>query len=436
MSNSYNLRALIAQLLTQLLQHQGSIASRLPAALAQVEGRDKALFQEICYGTFRYQPQLDALSQMLLRKPFRDDDLDIYALLISALYQIRHLSVGEHAVINETVEAAKQFDKPWAGKLLNAVLRRYQRESESLEATLKHSEVAQWNHPEWMIAKLKNNWPDRWQAILASNDQSPPMCLRVNRQKVEREAYIQQLADAGIESRAGQFSTDAIYLQTPCGVDKLPGFFNGLVSVQDEAAQLAAQLLAPKSGERVLDACAAPGGKLCHLLEHTPDIEIEAVELEPRRAPRIEENLERLGQQAALIIGDAATKDWWSGEPYDRILVDAPCSATGVIRRNPDIKALRRNEDIVPLANTQLAILDNLWDMLKPGGTLLYATCSIFPQENERVVERFLKDHIDASELKIDADWGVERPRGRQLFAQESWHDGFYYACLTRAEEA
>ena len=436
MSNSYNLRALIAQLLTQLLQHQGSIASRLPAALAQVEGRDKALFQEICYGTFRYQPQLDALSQILLRKPFRDDDLDIYALLISALYQIRNLSVGEHAVINETVEAAKQFDKPWAGKLLNAVLRRYQRESESLEATLKSSEVAQWNHPEWMIAKLKNNWPDQWQAILASNDQNPPMCLRVNRQKVEREAYIQQLADAGIEARAGQFSIDAIYLQTPCGVDKLPGFFDGLVSVQDEAAQLAAQLLAPKSGDRVLDACAAPGGKLCHLLEHTPDIDIEAVELEPRRAPRIEENLERLGQQAKLIIGDAASKEWWSGALYDRILVDAPCSATGVIRRNPDIKALRRNEDIVPLANTQLAILDNLWDMLKPGGTLLYATCSIFPQENERVVERFLKDHIDASELKIDADWGVERPRGRQLFAQESGHDGFYYACLTRAEEA
>lgn len=436
MSNNTNFRVQIAQFLAQLLQHQGSLASRLPGMLNRVEERDRALFQEICYGTFRFHPQLVALSKELLRKPFRDDDADVNALLLSALYQLRHLSVAPHAVINESVEGAKQMGKTWAAKLLNAVLRRYQRDKDQLEIYVSRSDAGQYNHPDWMVAKLKHNWPDQWENILKANDLSPPMCLRVNRLKISRDAYLNCLKETEIEAFAGEFSDDAIYLSTPCAVDKLPGFFDGWVSIQDEAAQLAGSLLNTKAGERVLDACAAPGGKLCHLLELNPDLDIDALEIEPRRAPRIEENLERLNQRAALIIGDSAQQDWWNGEHYDRILVDAPCSATGVIRRNPDIKVLRRNEDLLGLASTQLAILNNLWDMLKPGGTLLYATCSIFTQENERVVERFLKEHSDASESKIEATWGTERPVGRQLFPQPKGHDGFYYACLTRTKEA
>ena len=262
------------------------------------------------------------------------------------------------------------------------------------------------------------------------------MCLRVNRQRCDRDGYLRLLAAAGIEAKAGQHSADAIYLESPLGVDKLPKFSDGWVSVQDEAAQLAGQLLAPQPGMRVLDACAAPGGKLCHLLELQPAATVEAVELEARRAVRIDQNLKRLGLSASVKIGDASTTDWWSGEQYDQLLIDAPCSATGVIRRNPDIKILRRNEDILALASIQLAILDNLWAMLKPGGTLLYATCSIFPQENERIVERFIKQTADARLVPIEADWGVEREFGRQLFPQLEGHDGFFYARLERAQEA
>ena len=436
MNNSTNLRVQVAVFLTQLLQHNGSLSSRLPGMLSRVEPRDRALFQEICYGTLRFYPQLEAISRECLRKPFREEDTDVYALLLSALYQLRHLATAEHAVINETVEGAKQMDKPWAAKLLNAVLRRYQREKDSLEADIQQTETGRWNHPEWMIAKLKHNWPDHWQDLMAENDQSPPMCLRVNRAKSDRDTYLNILNSSGIEATAGVFSSDAIYLTTPCSVDKLPHFAEGHVSVQDEAAQLAAELLGVEAGERILDACAAPGGKLCHLLELEDDIEIDALELEPRRVARIEENLERLELSAGVIVGDAAQRDWWSGDAYDRILVDAPCSATGVIRRNPDIKVLRRNEDLLGLATTQLEILNNLWDMLKPGGTLLYATCSVFTQENERVVERFLKEHSDAKECKIVAEWGIERPAGRQLFPQNGGHDGFYYARIKRIEEA
>ena len=436
MSNTANLRVQVAVFLSQLLQHNGSLSSRLPGMLSRVEPRDRALFQEICYGTLRFYPQLEALSRECLRKPFREEDTDVFALLLSALYQLRHLSTAEHAVINETVEGAKQMGKPWAAKLLNAVLRRYQREKDSLEADIQQTETGRWNHPEWIIAKLKHNWPDHWQSIMTENDQSPPMCLRVNRSKSDRDTYLKILNSAEIEASAGLFSSDAIYLTTPCSVDKLPHFAEGQVSVQDEAAQLAAELLGVKAGERILDACAAPGGKLCHLLELEDDIEIDALELEPRRVARIEENLERLEQSAGVIVGDAAQRDWWSGDAYDRILVDAPCSATGVIRRNPDIKVLRRNEDLLGLATTQLEILNNLWDMLKPGGTLLYATCSVFTQENERVVERFLKEHSDAKECKIVAEWGIERPAGRQLFPQNGGHDGFYYARIKRIEEA
>lgn len=435
-SSKLNLRAQVAQTLLPLLQQRGSLSSVLPAALAKAGERDRALMQQICYGTLRFWFRYDNLASLMLRKPFHPDEADIQILLNAALYQLDQLSVPDHAVISETVEACKQLGKPWAGKLLNAILRRYQRETDELTQAAEKLDGYRFNHPDWMLAKLKHNWPQHWSSILEANDLAPPMCLRVNRQRCDRDGYLRLLAAAGIVAKAGEHSRDAIYLEAPIGVDKLPKFSDGWVSVQDEAAQLAAELLAPKPGMRLLDACAAPGGKLCHLIELEPQAEVEALELEPRRAVRITENLERLQLKASVKIGDAALQDWWSGEQYDQILVDAPCSATGVIRRNPDIKIMRRNEDILALASIQLGILDNLWAMLKPGGTLLYATCSIFPQENERIIERFLKQQADAQLVPIESDWGEQREFGRQLFPQPEGHDGFFYARLTRAQEA
>jgi len=436
LSDTLNLRAQVARTLLPLLQQQGSLSTVLPTALSRTAERDRALMQQICYGTLRFWHRYDALASLMLRKPFHPDEQIVQVLLNAALYQLHQLSVPDHAVINETVEACKQLGKPWAGKLLNAILRRYQRESSDLLKQADSLDAFRFNHPPWMLAKLEHNWPEQWLQILSANDQSPPMCLRVNRQRVDREGYLKLLSAAGIGARVGEYSPDAIYLEQPLPVDKLPQFDAGWVSVQDEAAQLATQLMSPEPGMRILDACAAPGGKLCHLLEHCTDLRIEALELEPRRAVRITENLNRLGLQAPVKIGDASDRIWWNGEPYDQILLDAPCSATGVIRRNPDIKILRRNEDILDLAAQQLAILTNLWGMLKPGGTMVYATCSIFPQENERIIERFLKIQPDARPVPIEASWGVNRTFGRQLFPQTDGHDGFFYARLERMQEA
>ncbi len=436
MANVLNLRAHAASLLGQLLIQQGSLSTLLPKALRQVEARDRPLLQELCYGTSRHAPRLGRLLDEMLKKPMQADDQDIQGLLLCALYQLDYMDIPDHAAINETVEATRQLGKPWAAKLCNGVLRRYLREKEAIKNAVENDPVFRFNHPQWLIDKLQNNWPEHWEDLLKANDSPPPFCLRVNRTKIRRNDYQALLEQQEIHCRAGNSSADALYLESACPVEDLPEFHQGWVSVQDEAAQLAGKLLGTQSGDRVLDACAAPGGKLCHLLEIQPDIEIDALEISERRATRIRENLERLGLDATLIIGDAAEKDWWNKQPYDRILVDAPCSATGVIRRNPDIKLLRRNEDIVALANTQLAILTNLWAMLKPGGTLLYATCSIFPQENERIIERFLKQQPDAEHSVICADWGEQRPYGRQLFASNGGPDGFYYARLIRATEA
>lgn len=436
MSESYNLRAQVAKTLAPLFQHQGSLSSVLPSALLSVSERDRPLLQQLCYGTLRFWYRSDALASQLLVKPLHPNEQLVKLLLNSAIYQLEQLNMPAHAVIHETVEASKQLGKPWAAKLLNAVLRRYQREQQAIDQASAELDSYRWNHPQWMVEKLRHNWPEHWQQILEANDLAPPMCLRINRLKTDRSQYLKLLDDAGIDGSPGQFSEEAIYLSSAVPVDRLPMFAEGWVSVQDEAAQLAASLLSPAAGTRVLDACAAPGGKLCHLLERFPDINAEALELEPLRAKRIDENLQRLNLHAKVKIGDASCNDWWNGESYDHILLDAPCSASGVIRRNPDIKILRRNEDILTLASNQLTILSNLWDMLKPGGTLLYATCSIFSQENERIVARFLKQQPDALIETIEAQWGEQCEQGRQLFPQPKGPDGFYYARIRRLQEA
>lgn len=429
-----NIRQLAAETLAPLLRHQGSLKSTLPQALDACPERDRALLQQICYGTMRDFHRLNVIAIKLLKRPFKARDYDIRALVLVGIYQLRSLRIPEHAALNETVDAAHSLGKPWATSLLNGLLRSYQREAEALEAHLDSTPASQYNHPDWFISKVQNNWPEHWQQIIdGNNDESAPLTLRVNRLRISRDQYLAELDVEGIDAVTTPFSPEGITLAKATDVRDLPGYDEGWFSVQDEAAQLSGLLLDLQPGQRVLDACAAPGGKLCHILEQQPDLSsVDAVELEMRRAGRITENLERLGLSAELRIGDARCDDWWDQHPYDRILVDAPCSATGVIRRNPDIKYLRKGEDIQAMADIQINILDNLWRMLKPGGKLLYATCSIFPQENERLIKRFMTQQSDAEHLPLSGEWGVERPYGRQLFPSPGSHDGFFYALLRK----
>lgn len=434
-----NIRAQAAQVLAPLLGQHGSLKAHLPEALKQCPVEERPLLQQLCYGTLRELYRLNALAESLLQRPFREADLDLQALLLIGLYQLRSMRIPAHAAVNETVNAITDLNKPWARKLFNAVLRRYQREQQTLEQGLEQHPGFRCNHPQWMIDKLSHNWPGQWQEILQQNDRQAPMTLRINKRLLTRDKALALLSEHSIDAYPGQFCDSAIYLEHAVDIARIPGFEQGYFSVQDEAAQLACELLACQPGDRVLDACAAPGGKLCHLLEANPQLgEVVAVEMEPARAERIRDNLARLhlASECLLHLGDASASSWWDGKLFDRILVDAPCSGTGVIRRNPDIKLLRRNEDIVALADMQLAILGNLWPMLKPGGRLVYATCSVFSQENERVIERFAKQHSDLQIEPIAADWGIQGHYGRQLFPQERGHDGFFYAVLTKADTA
>src|SRR5690606_10330696 len=292
----------------------------------------------------------------------------------------------------------------------------------------------EFNHPQWLIKLLQEAWPDQWQTVLASNDQRPPFTLRVNRLHNTRDDYLAVLQREEIKAVACPFSSDGITLAEPRPVQDLPGFQQALVSVQDEAAQLAADVLELAPGQRVLDACAAPGGKTCHILEREPTLEeVIALDVDAERLTRIRENLQRLGLSATLRTADAAQLDnWWDGRPFDRILLDAPCSATGVIRRHPDIKLLRRPDDIDKLAALQRKLLAELWRTLQPNGALIYATCSVLPQENENNVAAFMAEHADAEHIVIKAEWGHKRSFGRQLLPQDGGHDGFYYAVLRK----
>lgn len=429
-----NVRALAALALTPLLKNKGSLNTHFPAIERKCPEKDRGLLRELCYGTMRYHPQLNCIIKLLQNRPFKFRDIDIKAIVLVGLYQLQHTRIPEHAAISESVDACKELDKAWAGKVVNALLRRFQREQAELIEHLSGDDSYRHNHPDWMIAKLKNNWPDHWQQILNANNYKAPLTLRINQRATDRDSYQKQLEQV-IDSEKTSFSTDGLRLAESVNVETLPGYKVGAFSVQDEAAQLSAKLLDLQPEQRVLDACAAPGGKLCHILECEPKLQqVDAVEVDDKRSHRITENLQRLRVNAHLIIADAATQEWWSREPYDRILLDAPCSATGVIRRNPDIKYLRKGEDIHDLSKLQFAILENCWSMLKPGGKLLYATCSIFPQENERLVSRFVNQTDNVAHLPIDAEWGIQREYGRQLFPQEDGHDGFYYALLQKTE--
>ncbi|MGZ5012247.1 MAG: 16S rRNA (cytosine(967)-C(5))-methyltransferase RsmB [Methylobacter sp.] len=426
-----NTRLVAARVLSRVLQDGQSLTAALDNAFLAVEsGKDRAFIQALCYGVCRQYHRLDYILSQLLDKPLKD--ADVKALALVGLYQLKYMRVKPHAAVSETVLAARK--KPWAKSLINAVLRTYLREQEELEHKADKFQVAALSHPDWLIKQIEQDWPEQALNIFLENNLQPPMVLRVNLAKVSREQYLQLLIGQDIAAEPVSFCPSAIRLDKPVPVDMLPGFADGLVSVQDTAAQLAAGLLDVQPGHRVLDVCAAPGGKAAHILESQPQLkELVAIDIDESRMQRVSENCQRLKLQATLLVGDAANPSgWWDGKPFDRILLDAPCSALGVIRRHPDIKLLRRAEDIPQLQALQETILKAVWPLLAPGGLLVYATCSILKQENEQQVKAFLAEHSDAVELPINADWGAAGACGRQIFTGESAMDGFYYARISK----
>ncbi|MGE5240926.1 MAG: 16S rRNA (cytosine(967)-C(5))-methyltransferase RsmB [Bacteroidota bacterium] len=430
-----NARAAAARTVAEVVARARYLDTALAQTLASLpvaQARDAALIQEMTYGVLRWFHELETVAALFLTKPLKEKDRDIQGLLLIGLYQLRHMRVAKHAAVTETVDAAAALKKPWAKSLLNACLRSYLREEARAQAAIAAAPAAAFSHPAWLIDALRGDWPEDWRAILAANNERPPLVLRVNRHRLTREQYLARLAGGGIPAAALPALPDAIRLETPVAVDALPGFAQGEVSVQDGAAQLAAVLLDAQAGERVLDACAAPGGKTGHLLERTPGLaELVALDREPARVALIEENLARLGVTATVVTGDATDpRAWWDGRQFDRILADVPCSATGVIRRHPDIKVRRQPQDLPKLLETQTRILESLWPLLKPGGKLLYVTCSILTAENEKQMAAFLARHPEAAEDGLPLTAGVARVVGRQILPGESGMDGFYYACL------
>jgi len=413
-----------------------SLATARSLVHDKLEARERSLAMELVNGVLRWRFRLEALLAKLLSKPLRKKDVDIQLVLLLALYELIELSTPDYAVVNEAVTQSRRVGKKWASGMVNGVLRSFIRDREELLTSIDEDEVARFSHPRWLIELLKQDWPQQTVQILDANNQRPPMWLRVNAGKTSVEDYIKLLDAQQIKAVKHPLAEAAIKLDSPMDVGQLPGFTQGLVSVQDAAAQLAAKLLGAENGERVLDLCAAPGGKTCHVLETAANIEMTAVELEPLRMQRVQQNLDRLGLHADLIVGDATdTQSWWDGRMFDRILVDAPCSASGVIRRHPDIKSLRHADDLDSLTQIQQQILLQALSMLKPGGTLLYVTCSVLKRENEEQIAQLLSAREEAAESAMDEDWGIPCGHGRQLLPGDLDGDGFYFARLKKQDK-
>jgi len=400
------------------------------------DAKDRAFARELSFGVLRWHPRLMFVLSELISKPLKAKDQDIVCVLLIGFYQILFLRVPDHAAVSETVKLTQKLKKGWAKNLVNGVLRELLRERENIQVKIENDLVAKYAHPLWFIHKVQKDWPEQWEVVLDKNNEQAPMTLRVNQQKNPTKEYQTQLFDRGINSSISSFSPNALVLEKPCDVSLLPDFEVGAVSVQDLAAQQAAYLLElPKQG-RVLDACAAPGGKTAHILEVEPSCRVVALDISEDRTKLIRQTLDRLGFDAQLICADAGDTDsWWDGELFDRILLDAPCSATGVIRRNPDIKIHRTLEDVQQVVHNQKKLLETLWQLLKPGGTLIYATCSILKDENELQVLGFLSSFNDAVELKIESDWGIDRPAGKQVLPGDDDMDGFYYARIQKVNK-
>ena len=406
------------------------------AGTALTDARDLAFAKTLAYGVLREHSALAWLLGRLLSQPLAPTS-PVHALLCVGLHQLRTLNTAAHAAVSASVDAVDALKEPKARGLVNAILRRYQREHIKLEDDLPSALTVRHSHPHWLVEALHADWGKATVDVLTANNTQAPLTLRVNPRQGSREDYLAQLASAGIAASAVPFAPEAVRLHEAVGVESIPGFSSGRVSVQDASAQLAAHLLDVQDGQRVLDACAAPGGKTAHVLERAT-VQMTALDVDAQRLARVRDTLSRLQLDATLIDADAALVPWWSGRVkggavFDRILLDAPCSGTGVIRRHPDIKWLRREQDIEKLSHTQIKLLRALWATLAPGGVLLYATCSTLRREGEDVAQSFLAETPDAREWKIAADWGEACRVGRRI-APGGDFDGFYYARLTKAD--
>jgi len=427
-----DVRAVAAQALQRIVAGQSLRAEFAACSTKVPDARDRALLSALLHAGARWWLRYAVAVDRLLERTLPAREAQLRALLVLGLVQLEALQLPGYASVAATVEAARVLGKPKFAALVNALLRRWLRERESMSVSLDADAATRTAHPRWLLDSLAADWPDAAAAIADANNAQAPLWLRVNRRRGSRAAFLQRLASAGIEAQPSALP-DGLLLERSLDVTQLPGFADGLFSVQDGAAQHAAGLLDLRDGQRVLDACAAPGGKSAHILEQA-DVHLLALDSDERRLPRIAENLARLGLRADLRGGDAARpKSWWDGEPFDRILIDAPCSATGIIRRQPDVKLHRRASDIAPLAAVQARLLDALWPLLAPGGRLVYATCSVLDAENGSRIERFRARHADARLEPVALHgWRPVSGGGVQNLPGESGMDGFYYAVLEK----
>jgi len=431
MAKQLNPRATAAYIIYAVAHDGLNLDDAISKYIPRSKTESHAFIKAICFGSLRFYPRLLFFLSHLIDKPIKNKEKRIECLLLAGLYETYYMQTPAHACVSETVSAALDLKKGWAKGLINAVLRAALREQDQIEQLCEQSEGARSAHPKWLLRLINKYWPDNLEQIVQANNQAGPFTLRVNQQKISRAEYLAMLSKQGIKAIACEHSEVGIECIQAVDVTELPNFDKGYVSVQDQAAQLAAVLLDPQPGDRILDACAAPGGKTAHLLERGDKIEVLALDKASTRLAKVTENLHRLGLNAQIIAGDARGTDWWDGKPFDRILLDVPCSATGVIRRHPDIKLLRRADDIPKLAETQAQILSQVWPLLKSNGMLLYSTCSILAEENEQQIQQFVQNN-DAKVQSINAIWGQACEYGRQILPGESNMDGFYYACLQK----
>jgi 16S rRNA (cytosine967-C5)-methyltransferase len=427
MSSNERLQAL--KILMAVVENKSSLAQLMPAA-----AQNTPLTKELCFGVCRHFIRLQAIAGLLLDK--KPKDSTVWLVLLLGLYQLVYLQHPDYAVVKETVSLLDKVKKTWAKGLVNAVFRTFCRKRHELLESLTENEDYLYGHPQGLLKHFKRDWPNDWKAITAANDTHPPMTLRVNLSKTSTEEYMQRLLTHGLAAQRHPVVPSAVVLSTPCGVADLPGFAQGEVSVQDAAAQIAVSLLDLKPGLRVLDACCAPGGKTCHILETEPNLAAcVAVDIEPRRIERVKENLTRLNLMAELVQGDALhPEQWWDKQPFDRILLDAPCSATGVIRRHADIKLIRSEEEILAIQKIQQQMLQALWPLLAPGGFMVYATCSIIKEENEKQIASFVARQKDCKLIDGSWSWGRATGYGQQILPGELMMDGFFYSLLLKEQ--
>jgi 16S rRNA (cytosine967-C5)-methyltransferase len=423
------LRALAARVNACVIRDGLSLEQAL-ARFPNPPDRDAALLRSLSSGVLRWHHRLQWQVSELVDRPLKARDTELAALLRLGLFQLQWLRIPDHASVSATVDAARELGAGRAKGLVNAVLRRFLRERDELERRMAEVPSALASHPDWLLDTFQTDWPEQWQRIVAASNETPPMWLRINQRRISRADYLQLLSAADIGVEPAEPVDSAVQLSMPRPMRTLPGFTDGLVAVQDAAAQLAAGYLAAEPGERVLDACAAPGGKSAHILESCPELaELVVLDRDPKRLETLHESFTRLGHTGTVIEGDASEPSaWWDGRPFERILLDAPCSALGVIRRHPDIKVRRRIADVEEACEIQKRLLRALWPALAPGGTMLYAVCTTTHRETDEQVSRFISEMPNARVVGPGA--GV----GRQILPGEANMDGFYYACINKKE--